>query len=295
MDLHALINEFKKHMENMGLSCTNCIIPDGKIHRFHVAGDKIHSNNGWYFLSTLFKRGVFGSWRTGEKYAWCCKHLHSLSPEYSRYKQHLNNLLINQQAVQRKAAIRAKKLWDGSLPALHTHPYLITKKIYIPTARQIKSTLALSVVDLDYNICSLQFINKEGEKKFLKGGAIYSNFIPIQGNHFETETILICEGAATGATLAKAYPNSCIVAACSSGNLKPLALKIRALNHETKIIICADDDRLTPHNPGLKLATEAAVACNGFLIRPNWPNDAPTNLSDFNDLHCWLIDQGRLV
>jgi putative DNA primase/helicase len=196
---------------------------------------------------------------------------------------------------KKKAAVRANELWDSYFPATSTLPYFITKKIYIPKTRQIKSTLVLSIVDLEDNVCSLQFINKEGKKRFLKGGAIHGNFVSIQGNHFEANTILICEGPATGATLAKAYPDSCVMAACSSGNLKPLAIKIRALKPEAKIIICADDDRLTPWNPGLKYATEAAIACDGLLIRPNWPSDAPMNLSDFNDLHCWLIEQGRSV
>jgi putative DNA primase/helicase len=109
MEFHTLIKEFKDYMENQGLLCINSIIPDGKIHRFHVAGDKLHSINGWYFLNACFKRGAFGNWRTGEKYKWS-GHPSSSSAEYTRYKQHLNNFLISQQDVQKKSCCSSKRI-----------------------------------------------------------------------------------------------------------------------------------------------------------------------------------------
>jgi putative DNA primase/helicase len=36
------------------------------------------------------------------------------------------------------------------------------------------------------------------------------------------------------------------------------------------LILCADDDRFTPGNPGLSKATEAARAVGGLLVMPEF-------------------------
>ena len=44
-------------------------VPDGKIHRFHVAGDKPGSLNGWYLLfADPIATGCFGSPKAGGVY-----------------------------------------------------------------------------------------------------------------------------------------------------------------------------------------------------------------------------------
>ena len=48
-----------------------------------------------------------------------------------------------------------------------------------------------------------------------------------------------------------------------------------------QMIICADNDRLTADNPGIRHATAAATAINAGLVIPQFPGDMGT---DFNDL-----------
>ncbi len=43
-------NNFKNAIANVGLSTRDTIIPDGKLHRFNIQGDKLGSKNGWYVL-----------------------------------------------------------------------------------------------------------------------------------------------------------------------------------------------------------------------------------------------------
>jgi putative DNA primase/helicase len=124
-------------------------------------------------------------------------------------------------------------------------------------------------------------------KRFLTDGAIKGNFIPVQGHHAHGVKLLICEGFATGASLAHAYPKACVIAACNAGNLKPVAVTIRKQLPQAKIIICADDDRLNTNNPGINKGREAAIASGSLFVKPNWPDGAPTHLTDFNDLVCW--------
>ena len=47
------------------------LVPDGKLRRYRVEGDKSGSTNGWYVLhSHPILAGAFGSWKTGESHNW---------------------------------------------------------------------------------------------------------------------------------------------------------------------------------------------------------------------------------
>lgn len=54
------------------------------------------------------------------------------------------------------------------------------------------------------------------------------------------------------------------------------------------LVIAGDDDRSTASNPGKRAANQAARAADARVVFPEWPSDAPSALSDFNDLHLWL-------
>jgi len=103
--------------------------------------------------------------------------------------------------------------------------------------------------------------------------------------------LLICEGWATGATLHESgYTVAC---AMNAGNLKPVALALRAEYHITEIIIAGDDDCQTEGNPGRTAANAAAIAVGGLVTFPDWPNTAPDTLTDFNDLFRWEADHAN--
>lgn len=47
------------------------LVPDGKLRRYRVEGDKAGSANGWYVLHEHpVLAGAFGSWKTGESHNW---------------------------------------------------------------------------------------------------------------------------------------------------------------------------------------------------------------------------------
>ena len=121
------------------------------------------------------------------------------------------------------------------------------------------------MIDVDGKVWSLQYINERGEKVFVRSRAIKEHFIPIHHQPDQYRKILICEGFATGATLAEMYPAYCVIAACNSGNLKPVALHIRENIPCAEITICADDDRMRSDNPGLVKGREAAIASGAFI------------------------------
>ena len=139
-------------------------------------------------------------------------------------------------------------------------------------------------------LVNLQRIALDGGKRFLFGGRVRGCYSPM-GRIAPGKPLCICEGWATGATLHQdgGYTVAC---AMNSGNLKPVALALRAEYHTTEIIIAGDDDRRTDGNPG-RTAANAAAAIAGCLVTfPEWPADAPDTLTDFNDLAVWSKAHG---
>lgn len=289
------IELFRSQMAADGIVTEEIIIADGELHRFHVTGDKQHTRNGWYVLyPDNLPSGAFGSWKTGISKKWCQKSQdrmtkhewleHNRKMEDARHKRDQQKLQEQQRAAQ-----RANAIWNHCEIANPNHPYLIKKRVSPFIARQRKDVLVLPIIDLKNMIWSLQFIHRDGYKILLSGGAKKSNFIPVNGTLADSP-ILICEGFATGATLAADYPHACVISAIDANNLKPVASKIRRNNPRSEIIICADDDRLTEGNPGQIKARQAAVDSGASLASPQWPINAPESLTDFNDLACWVND-----
>ncbi len=133
----------------------------------------------------------------------------------------------------------------------------------------------------------MQFIDPYGNKRLLKDGAKSCHFIPIQLLQ-KNAPIYICEGFSTGATIAQEMPDVTVIAAIDAGNLKSVAMQACKDFPSLNLYICADDDRLRDDNPGLTKAREAAIYSGAELIIPVWPEDAPSNLTDFNDLASYL-------
>lgn len=296
MDFNQIINQFQAELLANGITPPNEIIADAQLHRFHIEGDKSGSKNGWYVLHPDgVPCGIYGSWKQGVQLKWSAKNENCMTRserchQIERIKEACRVRNVMKAKEQQEASIRAESLWQSYSKANPCHSYIARKRILPFYARQYGKEIVLPIIDLNGKIWSLQYINEFGKKRFLLDGAIKGHFIPIQYQPDQNQQILICEGFVTGATLAKKHPDYCVIAACNAGNLKPVALETRRFLPKAEIIIAADDDRLTPNNPGVKKAREAAIAAQALFTKPKWPDDAPISLTDFNDLACWLID-----
>lgn len=288
-----ITTKFKDETLKMNIIFTDEIIPDGRLHRSHVEGDSSATKNGWYILhADAPANGVFGNWKTGCKYTWCEKSNDQMTDQ----ERHTYIQKVKSSAEQYKVQIQreychsaelAQRIWDTAEPANPKHPYLIIKQISRFTARQVGDDLLLAITDVYGKLWSLQYIRENGAKKLLRGGAKKGNFIKVNGE-VTAETILLCEGFATAASLATAYPSLCVISAIDAGNLKPVAVSLRGQLPSTTMIICADDDRNSDVNIGITKAREAAIASGAHFTKPQWPERAPRTLTDFNDLYCWL-------
>ena len=268
-------------------------VPDGDIHRFHVPGDKSGTLNGWY---TLFADGIasgaFGSWKAGGASTWCSREPadHREAEQVrQRIEQARRQREAEQQRRQLKAANLAQRWWRDARRADPNHPYLIAKGVRSSTLRQRRDELLVPLYSGGV-LVNLQRIAPDGDKHFLFGGRVKGCYSPM-GRIAPGNPLCICEGWATGATLhGSGYTVAC---AMNAGNLKPVALALKAEYHSVEIIIAGDDDRRTEGNTGRTAANAAAIAVGGLVAFPNWPNSAPDTLTDFNDLYRWEADHAN--
>lgn len=293
MDFNRIIQNFQTTMFSHGITPPENIVADGQLHRFYIKRDKQGSKNGWYILYIdNISCGVFGSWKMGITHKWCAKKQKSMSDlEKKKFQQHMAEAKQQREELRRKeqaeAAKKAEYIYHHCHAPNSNHLYLVKKRIKPFYARQKGDCLVLPIVDFDGNYWSLQFITPRGDKFFLSNGAITGHFIPIQHQPVVGRKILICEGFATSASIALAYPDACVLASCNAGNLKSVAIDIRQHLPKAEITICADIDPV-----GLTKAKEAAIAAKTLLKKPNFPPSANQKFTDFNDLFCWFASKG---
>lgn len=279
-----MIESFIQAMRNAGLSTKVGIIPDGKMHRFYAEGDRQGSLNGWYVLyGDGLAAGAFGSWKADIKGVWCAKADHTLThAERIQFKQRMEKARkqreIQEATNRQEARNKALFIWKSSYPAPDNHPYLVKKHVSSHGLRESKGKLIIPLRDSQGNLHSLQFIDADGNKRFLSGGRKKGCYFAI-GNPTDTpiNTLCICEGYATAASIHE-VTGSPVAVAFDAGNLESVALDLRAKFPDIEITLCADNDADSPINVGLNKAREAAMAVGALLA-------VPPITGDFNDLY----------
>lgn len=272
------IEQFRDAMAAAGLACKDPINADGKLHRFTVEGDKPRSQNGWYvFHDDGVPAGAFGSWKHDIASTWCGKADNELSPaERTAYKQRIEAMRrereAEQERVRQEARAKAARIWEAAPPANDNHPYLERKQIKAFGIRESRGSLVLPVRSPDGMLQSLQFIDPDGGKLFLKGGMKAGCYFRI-GDTPAVDRVIVAEGYATGASLHMAH--GCPVAiAFDAGNLEPVSRAIRErLPEHVAIEIWADNDLNTKGNPGVTKANKAAEAIGAKVVVPEIAGD----------------------
>ncbi|MEQ1560687.1 MAG: toprim domain-containing protein [Methyloglobulus sp.] len=279
------VNGFQAAMLNHGITPPDPIIGDSALHRFFVEGDRKGSLNGAYILHCDNKpSGWAMSYKAGVSFTWTLSGKNEpLTAAMRKQIDYAKEVRQQEQAkAHQAAALKARWIWAQAtiIAWLKTearqHLYLITKRVKPHGARLYGTALVIPLMDETGAIVNLQFINVDGNKRFLSGGKKKGCYSTIGK---PTETILVCEGFATGRSIHETTGHYVIVA-MDAGNLEPVAKVIRGKHPNGKIIICADNDPI-----GIEKATIAAFFCNGLFISP--PNEG----MDFND----YINAGGVV
>ena len=139
----------------------------------------------------------------------------------------------------------------------------------------------------------LQTISETGEKRFTPGMEKRGGFCLLDSDENRVllgGEIILCEGYATGVSLALATEKP-VAVAFDAGNLEAVAEALREKFPKVAITICADNDYATqrdgkPWNPGVEKAKAAAQKVGGKVVVPSFnPAEKMQRLTDFNDLH----------
>lgn len=198
----------------------------------------------------------------------------------------------NEELRYNQMAMKAKQMWNASRPCdshlyttakdVMTHNCRVGKWIYKDQDGVLQTELNALLIPLYFRgeLVSLQAILPTGEKKYMYG-ARKSGVCSFIGD--VTDTILLCEGWATGATLHEATQYF-VAVALDSGNLTPVAKELRKAYPFARIIICADNDQYKRSNTGINSAIKASCEIDADVCYPVFknPKSKPT---DFNDLY----------
>ncbi len=277
---------FKQAIQTAGIETDASILAEGNLHRFHVAGDRSGSKNGWYILHADDPAaGQFGCFKRGISEAWSAKAYPALTPEEKNHytaKMEASRRRRDKELENIQAACRAwcAERWRQGKEATNTHPYLKRKGVHAYGLRLLRDSLMVPLFDTAELIHGMQFIGPDGDKMFKTGTVKLGHYFPI--GKPTRRTLLICEGYATGASLHEATGYA-VAVAFDAGNLKPVAAALRQKYPDFRLIVCGDNDQWGEINTGAIKATEAARAVAGMLTIADFQDttDKPT---DFNDL-----------
>jgi putative DNA primase/helicase len=146
---------------------------------------------------------------------------------------------IEQEKMYEETALKANRMWNNATPLI-SHSYLAKKQVSSYGLREYKGCIMIPLYDENNKTWSLQFIDAEGDKRFLSDGKKKGCYYII-GDPRKSERIFICEGYATGATVHECTEEAVVIAFCTTG-LKSVACIIRKKYPNVKVVIYADND-----------------------------------------------------
>ena len=283
-DTNDLINE----MQAQGLRIDYLQIT-GEIVRVPVnelAGVKADSGgqkSGFYVVNEVNGNyfAVYGNWKTGFEGRWSSVNSYTMSDaereDLQRKLQEAKDR-ANETKKQRhnEMADKVKARFESYTKVLE-HEYLTNKKVKSYGLKQHKDLLVVPVYSITGAIRSLQYINKNGEKRFASESEIKGNLFLVGAEIKDLpnlDKIIIAEGYSTSATIYEAtkIPVACVF---SANFCLQFALNLRKLTG-ARIIIALDNDE---SGVGEKKAQECARAVSNASVR------LPSEIGDYNDLY----------
>lgn len=269
------IDQFRDAIRSAGYEPPADIIP-GKFHRFSANG-KRSDTAGFCKMFDDAQGGIFGDFRNGVTHEWQIQRKHELSPaERQEWHRKIEQAKAEREAeaerLRQAAQAKAQHIWDSSPPADDSHPYLVRKGVKAHNLRQSGDAIVVPIKDTNGTLYSLQFIDPEGNKRFLTGGRIRGCY---SGIGKPTDRIVVAEGYATAASIHESTGHA-VAIAFNAGNLEPVCLELRKRFPDLQMIVSADNDVNTPGNPGMTKATKAANQVGAVVVAPE--------AGDFNDL-----------
>ncbi len=251
----------------------------GKWAEADIDGDPHGKGDGRIKLFLDGEGGIVHNWKSGEQRTFFTSSTERLLPE-QRAARHpaaeSARIRAKEELHQEReqAAQKAQAIYDVGGKDIASHPYAAKKRINCGSRvrrgawpqRGWNDVLLIPIYNVDGKLMSLQAINVDGTKDFLKGGEKRGCFYPF-GKLRGAKRIYIGEGVATVAPSVE--DGTSAVAAMDAGNLMSVAKEIRKLVPDAEIIFLADNDiKPDGSNPGLTAARAAALAVGGKIAIP---------------------------
>lgn len=265
---------------------------------YNIEQPKQYKSNGFmrwgknnrYWAKEIDDGYIFGDYSDGLSESIFPKNEKPLSEtEKKERKERIVKAMKEAEAEQLKqwqeTAEKALNIWQGLKNANTNHPYLIKKQVKAYNLRQSDNKLVLPLYDTGGKIWSLQFINENGEKRFLFGGKKKGCYFCI--GKPKDNKIIVCEGFATGASIHEATGQA-VAIAIDCGNLEPVTKALLKKYPSYDISIAADNDiKENAPNTGLNEAKRISKLYNINVYIPNYKDSQEK--CDFNDL---MIKEG---
>ena len=278
---------------------------DGLKHRYRITGDRAGKRNGEFcvymddrpagWAKDYKGRVEYATWaffKAGEnKPQWTEEERR----EYIRRKEAEKAAAARQKEMERaRASAEARKMWESATEPRPGHPYLKKKGLTGTYGeRQLGRKLLVPLMNARGEVVNVQRITADGKKLFVKDAPVAGCFFvlgadrlsgsasPTQGG---MKPVFMCEGFATGATVHEATGRP--VAVCwDCGNLARAAEHLRQL-YPGQLVLAADNDHLTPGNPGMAAAFELAETFGIPFTAPKFEKDEKgTDWNDYAALH----------
>lgn len=275
---------FLRTIRDSGIPIDDGVIADGRLHRVHVDGDKAGTRNAWYVLHDgdfpagafgCNKRGISGKWRAHEQ------RQELTYEDRVRIEADRTARALAQERAYSEAAAKAAQILQRATREALQHLYCVRKGIEPHGVKVNRHGLLVIPIYSVRNgkLQTVQLIDRNGNKKMLTGGRAAGGCYPFADvPHFwdnARHDIGVCEGWATGATLAESLPNVAMFAAFSAGNLLAVSQALRARFTVAELTLFGDNDI---SGIGQKYAHQAAFVVGGLVAI------APIPGCDWNDV-----------
>lgn len=223
---------------------------DGKWHNVRVTTRKDTERPGSYiahFPENGAPNGFIRNWDTGFSRPWYAQGMKKLTPAARDAAQAEAEAAAQRRAAELQAqrAEVAKACDDawGRMEPAREHPYLTRKGVEAFGVRMDRAgNLVVPLRDTRNRVWNLQRISgdENGDKLYERDAQKTGRFHLI-GNAKAADTLLFCEGYATGASLhmATGLP---VVVAFDSGNLDSVIGEVRQVLKDDKLLVVAGDD-----------------------------------------------------
>jgi len=245
-----------------------------------IDGDPHGKGDGRVKLFLDGEGGIACNWKTSEKEVFFAGDTASLTPEEKAVRHQSREAAriraqVELDEAHDQAAQNASAIYADASKEISSHPYAAKKNVNFGSRvrrgdwaqRGWPDALLIPIYNSGGELTTLEAINVDGEKDFLKGGKKKGCFHPF-GKIRGAERVLIGEGVAN---VAPAVESTGLPAAAAmdSGNLLHVAKEIRRIEPDAEIIFLADNDiKVGGSNPGLTAATAAALAIGGKVAVP---------------------------